>query len=222
MPAVPTSAQTLGDQLAGMIADAGPVLFYLVVWGLVFCGTALFVGVVVPFLTGDSLLFAAGIVAATNDDVSIWVLCIGVAIAAIAGDQVGFVLGRRYGRPYLLRRRSRFVRAAVERTERLYELFGWWSVVVGRYVPWVRVFVAPVAGIGGMAYWRFVTANVVGAVTWGVLITAVGYWAATVPATRPIAYAVAGVVIAASVIAGVRAWRADRRARATEPDPVAD
>jgi membrane-associated protein len=202
------------QQLEDLLAQVGPILFYLAVWGLVFVGTALLVGIVLPFLTGDSLLFAAGIVAGLLPDrISIWILAAGVAVAAVAGDQVGFVLGRRLGRPYLTRRKGRWIPAAVRRTERFYQLFGWWSVVIGRYIPWGRVFVPPVAGIGGMAYWRFLTANVVGAFSWGVLITVIGYFAASNPTVRPISYAVAGVVIAASIVAGIRAWVRDRRRR---------
>lgn len=202
------------QQLEDLLGQAGPILFYLAVWGLVFAGTALLVGIVLPFVTGDSLLFAAGIVAGLLPDrISIWILAIGVGIAAVLGDQVGFVLGRRLGRPYLTRRKGRWVRAAIAKTERFYELFGWWSVVIGRYIPWGRVFVPPVAGIGGMAYWRFLTANAVGAVSWGVLITVIGFFAASNPAVRPISYAVAGVVILASLVAGIRAWVLDRRRR---------
>ena len=208
------------QQLEDLLVQVGPILFYLAVWGLVFVGTALLVGIVLPFVTGDSLLFAAGIVAGLLPDrISIWILAAGVAVAAVAGDQVGFVLGRRLGRPYLSRRRGRWIQAAVRRTERFYELFGWWSVVIGRYIPWGRVFVPPVAGIGGMAYGRFLTANVVGAFSWGVLITVIGYLAASNPAVRPIAYAVAGVVILASIVAGVRAWVLDRRGRDSGGNP---
>jgi membrane-associated protein len=208
------------QQLEDLLGQAGPVLFYLAVWGLVFAGTALLVGIVLPFLTGDSLLFAAGIVAGLLPDrISIWVLAAGVGIAAVAGDQVGFILGRRLGRPYLVRRRGRWTRAAVARTERFYALFGWWSVVIGRYIPWGRVLVPPIAGVGGMSYGRFLSANIVGACSWGVLITVVGYFAATDPAVRPITYAVAGVVILASIVAGIRAWVLDRRRPGTgEPD----
>lgn len=219
-----TAMSTIGDQLADLLTQVGPIAFYLAVWILVFAGTALFVGVVIPFITGDSLLFAAGIAAATNDSLSIWILAIGVGLAAFAGDQVGFVLGRHFGRPYLSRRRGRWVRAGIARTERFYQLFGWWSVVVGRYIPWGRVFVPPVAGIAGMAYWRFLTANLVGAVSWGVLITVVGYAAGSQPQLRPIAYIVAGLVIIASIIAGIRAWVIDRRGRggAVPGDHTAD
>lgn len=215
MPLAPAPSGVAGD-LMDLLGDAGPVLFYAAVWGLVFVGTALFVGVFIPFLTGDALLFGAGIVAGSTDRISIWLLAFGVGVAAIAGDQVGWVLGRRLGRPYLTRRQGRWVRTAVAKTERFYELFGWWSVVIARFMPWARVFIPPIAGIGGMAYWRFLTANVVGALSWGVLITVIGYFAASNPTVRPIAYVVAGLVIAASIVAGIRAWVLDRRGRASE------
>jgi membrane-associated protein len=195
------------------LGDVGPILFYLAVWGLVFAGTALFVGVFIPFLTGDSLLFAAGILTGTHPELSIWVLAVGVGVAAVLGDQVGFWLGRRLGRPYLSRRGGRWVQAGIRRAERFYQLFGWWSVVISRYIPWGRVFIPPIAGISAMSYLRFLTANIVGALSWGVLITVIGYFAAFNPGVRPVAYVVAGVVIAASVGAGVGAWVLDRRSR---------
>lgn len=208
------TASALGDELGDFLAAVGVLTFYLAVWGLVFAGTALFVGVFIPFLTGDSLLFAAGIVAASAEGVSIWVLAIGVAVAAFAGDQVGFVLGSRLGRPYLDSKGGPRTKRAVARTERFYGLFGWWSVVIARYVPWARVFIPVIAGIGRMPYWKFVTANLVGALGWGVAITVVGYFAASSPQLRWAAYGVAALAITASVIAGVHAVRADRAVRA--------
>ncbi|GAB3409477.1 hypothetical protein GCM10027515_28270 [Schumannella luteola] len=213
----------MAHDLANLLGDVGPIVFYLVVWGLVFAGTALFVGVFIPFITGDSLLFGAGILTGTHDDLSIWILAPGVGIAAVLGDQVGFWLGRRFGRPYLTKRNGRWVKGGIRRAERFYELFGWWSVVISRYIPWGRVFIPPIAGISGMKYWRFLTANIVGALSWGVLITVIGYFAAVNPTVRPIAYAVAGVVIAISIVAGIRAWVLDRRSRrAAEADGEAD
>ena len=138
----------IDGQLADFLASSGAVLFYLAVWGLVFVGTALFVGVVIPFLTGDSLLFAAGIIAGTRRTTSrsgSWRSASG--IAAFAGDQVGFWIGRRFGKPALDEAGRRVgAEERSRRTERFYELFGWWSVVIGRYIPWGRVFIAPVAG----------------------------------------------------------------------------
>ena len=220
LPASLLPASSIDGQLADFLASSGAVLFYLAVWGLVFVGTALFVGLIIPFLTGDSLLFAAGIIAGTaSDHISIWILAIGVGIAAFAGDQVGFWTGRRFGKPVLTKRGGPWVRKAVARTERFYELFGWWSVVIGRYIPWGRVFIAPVAGISRMSYLRFATANVVGALTWAVAITVIGYFAASNPQVRVASYIIAGVVIAVSVVAGIRAWRLDRRAKRAQHSP---
>ncbi|MFC6355094.1 DedA family protein [Luethyella okanaganae] len=203
-------AAALDQQLSDLLSDVGVLVFYLVVWGLVFAGTALFVGAFVPFVTGDSLLFASGLIAAAASGVDIWVLAIGTGIAAFLGDQIGFLLGRRYGRPYLDRRGGPRTRKAIDRTEAFYRTFGWWSVVIARFMPWARVFVPLIAGVGNMGYYRFLTANVVGALAWGVGITVVGYFAASIPEVRVAAYVIAGVFIFAAIVAGIRAWRADR------------
>ena len=203
----------MSDEFRDWLIHASPIIFYVVVWGLVFVGTAFFLGLFIPFVTGDSLLFAAGLASEQVPGLNIWILAAGVGVAAIGGDQFGYWLGRRIGRPYLARRQSPFVRRAIVRTERFYELFGWWSVVIARYMPWIRVLIPPIAGISGMGFWRFATANAVGALGWGVLITVCGYFAATDPNVRIVAYVIAGIAIAASIGAGIRAVVLDRRAR---------
>ena len=203
----------MSEEFREWLVHASPILFYLIVWALVFVGTAFFVGLFIPFITGDSLLFAAGIASAQIPGIDVWVLSIGVGVAAIGGDQFGYWLGRRFGRPYLLRRRSPFIRRSVERAERFYGLFGWWSVVIARYMPWIRVLIPPVAGISGMGFWRFSTANAVGALGWGVLITVCGYFAASDPNARTVSYVIAGVAISLSIAFGIRAVVLDRRSR---------
>jgi membrane-associated protein len=89
----------LDGNLTNLLNDTGAIIFYLAIWGLVFAGTGLFIGAFIPFITGDSLLFAAGIIAATSNNINIQVLVIGIGLAAFIGDQVGFILGRHYGRP---------------------------------------------------------------------------------------------------------------------------
>lgn len=203
-------AAALDGSLDGLLGSVGPLVFYLVVWALVFTGTALFVGLFVPFITGDSLLFASGILSAGSDRLDIWVLAVGTGIAAVLGDQVAFVLGRRWGRPYLTRHGGPRTRRMIERTERFYRAFGWWAVVIARFIPWARVFVPVIAGVAGMRYLRFTTANVAGSLAWAVGITVIGYFAASIPGVKAASYAIAGACIAASIIAGIRAWRADR------------
>lgn len=203
-------AAALDDQLGDILEHTGVALFYLLIWGLVFAGTALFLGVFIPFVTGDSLLFGSGLVVASTGNLNIWVLVIGTGLAAFLGDQVGFLLGRRYGRGYLERHGGRRTRSAIVRTESFYRKFGWWSVVIARFMPWARVFVPVVAGVGRMNYYKFLTSNLLGALAWGVGLTLTGYYAAAVPGVKSAAYFIAGGFIAASIVVGIRTWRTDR------------
>jgi membrane-associated protein len=203
---------SISDQIVGWFPDVGPLLFYLVVWGLVFAGTGLLVGAFIPFITGDSLVFAAGLVAAAGSGVDIWVMAIGVGISAWLGDQVGFTLGRHFGRPYLDKRRGRWVKRGISKSENLFQAWGWWAVVISRFMPWARVFVPVIAGIAKMNYYKFFSANFVGALAWGAGLTMCGYYSANYPAVKNASYLIAGFFVLASVIAGARVWLINRRA----------
>lgn len=171
----------------------------------------MFIGAFIPFITGDSLVFAAGLVAAAHSDViNIYMMVIGVGIAAWLGDQVGYTLGRHYGRPYLDKRQGKWIQKGIARSEQFYERYGWWSIVVARFIPWARVIIPALAGIGKMNYYKFFSANLVGALLWGSGLTLAGYFTYSIPWVRPIVYVIAIVVIILSVIAGVRTWRANR------------
>lgn len=206
-------ATGLKQDLVGFFETTGPVLFYLTVAALVFAGTALFLGIFIPFVTGDTLLFAAGLIVAANDNLNIVVLAVSVGIAAFMGDQVGFIIGRQAGKQYLTKRKGKRVRQAIHATERFYSRYGWWSVVVARFVPWGRVFIPVIAGVGRMNYYKFLTSNLVGALAWGVGLTLIGYYAASIPGIQNGAYLLAAIVFVISVIAGVRAWAEDRKTR---------
>ncbi|WP_084697379.1 DedA family protein [Glaciibacter superstes] len=203
-------SSALSNQLNDVFAQAGVIVFYVVIWGLVFAGTALLLGVFIPFVTGDSLLFASGLVAASTSNLSIVILATGTGIAAFLGDQVGFLLGRRYGRGYLDRHGGRRTQLAIVKTESFYRKFGWWSVVIARFMPWARVLVPVIAGVGRMNYYRFLSSNLVGALAWGVGITLTGFYAASIPGVKNAAYIIAGFFIVASIVFGYRTWRADR------------
>ena len=203
----------MSEDIVGWFDLVGPFLFYAVVFGLVFAGTGLFVGAFIPFITGDSLVFAAGLVAAANSDViSIYVMVIGVGVAAWLGDQVGYALGRHYGRPYLDKRKGQWIKTAISKSEIYYHRYGWWSIVVARFVPWGRVIIPALAGISQMNYYKFFSANFVGALLWGCGLTLAGYFTYSIPWVRSTVYVIALVVILLSVIAGVRTWRANRDA----------
>ena len=91
-------------------------------------------------------------------------------------------------------------------------LLGWRAVVVGRFIPWGRVLVPPIAGIARMDYLKFVAANLVGALVWGVLLTVTGYFAASIPAVKSAAYLIVGAFILGAIIAGILSWRRNRAA----------
>ncbi len=202
----------LTAQVTEWLTSYGPILFYLIVWGLVFAGTGFFIGAFIPFITGDSLIFAAGLLAATSDSVNIWVLTIGIGLAAFIGDQTGFVLGRHFGRPYLDKREGPRLKSAIAKSEKFYAELGWWAVVVARFMPWARVLVPAIAGIARMNYYKFLSANFVGAIAWGVGLTLAGYYAATIPAVKTGSYAIATFFIVGSIVAGIRSWLKNRKA----------
>jgi membrane-associated protein len=202
---------SISSDIVGWFDQIGPLLFYTVVFGLVFAGTGLFIGAFIPFITGDSLVFAAGLVAAANSDsINIVVMVIGVGIAAWLGDQVGYTLGRHFGRPYLDKRKGNWLRSAISKSEIFYQRYGWWSIVVARFVPWARVIIPALAGISRMNYYKFFSANLVGAMLWGCGLTLAGYFTYYIPWVRSTVYVIAVVVIALSVFAGIKTWRENR------------
>lgn len=189
-------------------ASISPVLLYLLIGGIVFVETGILLGF---FLPGDSILFSAGLVAAAHGDINIVVLVTVIFIAAFVGDQVGFVLGRHIGRPYLEKHKGPRIQKMIERSERFYEQTGWWAVVAARFFPWIRTFVPPIAGASGMNYYRFLSANALGALLWGVGITLAGYYAATLPWVKTSSYAIAAFFIIASLVSSLVSYLRHRR-----------
>ena len=177
-----------------------PFLFYLIAGAVVFVETGLLFGF---FLPGDSILFSAGLVAASKGNINILILLTVIVTAAFFGDQIGFVLGRMVGRPYLEKRKSHRMQAMIASSERFYEHTGWWAVVAARFFPWVRTFVPPIAGASKMNYYKFLSANALGAVLWGAGITLAGYYAASLPWVKTSSYAIAAFFITASIVSGL-------------------
>ena len=189
-------------------ASIAPFVLYLLIGAIVFVETGILLGF---FLPGDSILFSAGLVAATHGEVNIVILVTVIFIAAFFGDQVGFVLGRLVGRPYLERHTSPRIQKMIAKSERFYEQTGWWAVVAARFFPWIRTFVPPIAGASKMNYYKFLSANVLGALLWGVGITLAGYYAATLPWVKNSSYAIAAFFITASVVSSLVNYRRHRR-----------
>ncbi len=185
-----------------------PFYLYLLIGTIVFVETGILFGF---FLPGDSILFSAGLVAAAHGEVNIVILVTVIFIAAFFGDQIGFVLGRLVGRPYLERHNSPRMQKMIARSERFYEQTGWWAVVAARFFPWIRTFVPPIAGASKMNYYKFLSANALGALLWGVGITLAGYYAATLPWVKNSSYAIAAFFIIASVVSSLVGYLRHRR-----------
>ena len=178
-------------------SSLAPFVLYILIAAIVFIETGLLFGF---FLPGDSILFSAGLVAAAHGNVNIVLLVAIIVAAAFFGDQVGFVLGRVIGRPYLDKRQSPRIKAMVVNAERFYEKTGWWAVIAARFFPWVRTFVPPIAGASMMNYYKFLSANIIGAILWGAGITLAGYYAYSIPWVKNFSYGIAAFFIIGSAI----------------------
>ena len=189
-------------------ASIAPFFLYLLIGAIIFVETGILLGF---FLPGDSILFSAGLVAAAHGEVNILILVTVIFLAAFFGDQIGFVLGRLVGRPYLERHSSPRIQSLIARSERFYEQTGWWAVVAARFFPWIRTFVPPIAGISKMNYYKFLSANALGALLWGVGITLAGYYAATLPWVKTSSYAIAAFFITASLVSSLVNYLRHRR-----------
>jgi len=198
----------LAASFDAQLSSLAPFFIYLVTGLVIFFETGVLFGF---FLPGDSILFSAGLVAAAHGEVNILVLITVIFLAAFFGDQIGFVLGRLVGRPYLEKRDSPRMQSMIARSERFYEHTGWWAVVAARFFPWIRTFVPPIAGASKMNYYKFLTANALGALLWGVGITLAGYYAATLPWVKTWSYAIAAFFICASLVSALVNYLRHRR-----------
>jgi membrane-associated protein len=152
----------------------------LIRWGghgvlvaIVFAETGILAGF---FLPGDSLLVTAGVLSSAGY-MNVWVLLLELSVAAIAGDTVNYLIGRKMGDALFQRDDSFFFRKShVERTHRFYEQYGAKTIVIARFVPIVRTFAPAVAGVAKMNYSKFITYNVIGGLAWVFSTLLLGYF----------------------------------------------
>lgn len=150
---------------------------YLFLFLIIFAETGL---IVTPFLPGDSLLFAAGSVAA-NSNLSIHYLALLLFFAAILGDSFNYFVGKRFG-IYLLQKKSRFLKPKhVEKTSQFFTRYGAKTIIIARFLPIVRTYAPFLAGIGRMSYPTFITFNLIGAALWIGSLSYAGYFFGRIP-----------------------------------------
>jgi membrane-associated protein len=204
----------LDKHLAEVVQNYGAWVYGLL-FAIIFVETGL---VVMPFLPGDSLLFVAGAIAGVGG-MNLPLLMVLLTTAAILGDAVNYSVGRYFGPKVFQWEQSRFFnKAAFERTHAFYEKHGGITIIVARFLPFIRTFAPFVAGIAQMTYPKFAFYNVVGAVIWVVSLTSLGYFTGNLPWVQK---NFSLVTLAMIIIPGlpavfevIRQWRASRRAKA--------
>ena len=203
----------LDDKLLSLTADYG-TWTYAILFLIVFCETGL---VITPFLPGDSLLFAAGAIAAKPESgLNVWVICLLLFIAAVIGDTVNYHMGRYLGPRVFASRFGRWVNPKhLERTQSFFETYGAKTIVIARFVPIIRTFAPFVAGIGQMDYRRFLIYNVVGGAVWVVSLTLAGYYFGGLPIVKKnfelVVIGIVFVSILPAVFEYVRHWYVTRK-----------
>ena len=202
--------------LADLMVNYGPWI-YALLFAIVFAETGF---VVTPFLPGDSLLFAAGALAASTGGMSIPLLGVVLVTAAILGDAVNYSIGRRIGTRVFSDNARVLKTSYLRRTEAFYEKHGNRTIIMARFVPIVRTFAPFVAGVGSMQYRRFATYNVVGGLAWVTIFLGAGALFGQIPFVKENFEIVTLGIVLVSVLPIVFEFVKERR-RSTESLPRA-
>lgn len=189
----------IDQYLLEFVNDYG-VWVYLILFMIIFVETGV---VVMPFLPGDSLLFAAGMLAAQPNELNVVLIIILLLIAAILGDSLNYSIGKRFGMQvtrFKLFGKQVIKDEHIDKTHSFYEKYGSKTIVIARFVPIVRTLAPFVGGIGRMNYGTFLMYNIIGAIVWVVGITLAGYFLGNIPIIRDNFSKVVLLIIFISVI----------------------
>ena len=187
------------EHLLEFIRNYG-VWIYAILFLIIFVETGL---VVMPFLPGDSLLFAAGALAASTGAMDPWVLGVLLFIAAVLGDTVNYHIGRYIG-PRVFEMNSRFINQQhLLKTQQFFQRHGGKTIIFARFVPFARTFAPFVAGAGNMNYKFFLTYNVIGALCWIASFITLGYIFGNMPIVKDnFTHLIFGIIII-SILPGI-------------------
>lgn len=190
----------IDQYLQGFLQDYG-VWVYVILFLIIFVETGL---VVMPFLPGDSLLFATGMLAAQfPESLNIWLVMILMFIAAVLGDALNYTIGKDIGMRIInfkIFGKQPVTAEHIDKTHAFYEKYGTKTIVIARFVPIVRTLAPFVAGIGRMDYKTFFSYNVIGGFVWVFGITICGYFLGNIPLIRDNFSKVVLLIIAISVL----------------------
>lgn len=207
----------INEHLDGWVSQYG-MWVYGILFLIIFCETGL---VVMPFLPGDSLLFALGAICArANSTLNIWLVAAVIIVAALLGDSVNYFVGRKAG-AWVLRKFPRVVKPAhMDRTHAFFAKYGGKTIIMARFVPLVRTFAPFVAGTSGMGYKKFISYSFVGALLWVAIVVPAGYLLGGIEAVKKNFELVVIGIILISLMPAVIGWmkaRAESKREATTP-----
>ncbi len=190
-------SQLLHGDLQGVIEAIGLIGVYLIV----FIESGLLIGF---FLPGDSLLFTAGFLA-SQGFMDIHYLAIGAAIAAISGDSVGYFIGHKFGRKLYDKENSRFFQKDhLKKAEEFYNKHGGKTIILARFMPFIRTFAPVVAGMAAMDYKTFLAYNIVGGILWGSGVSYAGYFlGSAIPNVDKYLLPIIGLIVLISIAPGI-------------------
>ena len=188
------------DQHLTELAAQYGVWIYGILFLIIFCETGL---VVMPLLPGDSLLFAAGSIAAIGK-MNIHLMVVLLIIAAILGDAVNFMVGKFFGEKLFANPNSKiFKQSHLQKTQQFYAKHGGKTIILARFIPIVRTFAPFVAGMGHMSYHHFLAYNVIGGVLWVTIFSYLGYFFGNLPIVKDNLSLVLIAIIVLSVLPGI-------------------
>lgn len=169
----------IDTHLGELITQYG-TLTYAILFVIIFVETGL---VIMPFLPGDSLLFAGGAFAALGS-LNIFVLLVVLMAAAVLGDTANYWIGHFFGEKLIANPRIPIKKEHIEKTEKFFAKHGGKTIILARFVPIVRTFAPFVAGVGKMHYGNFISYNVIGGIAWVLLFTLAGFFFGNIPAVK--------------------------------------
>jgi membrane-associated protein len=188
------------DKHLGAVIQAYGLWTYLILFLIIFCETGL---VITPILPGDSLLFAAGALAALGSIEVFWLFSL-LSAAAIIGNTVNYWIGHLIGPRIFNREKVRFLnKRYLERTHVFFEKHGGKTVIVARFIPIIRTFAPFVAGMGAMTYWRFTIYNISAGIAWVGIFVFGGYYFGNLPLVKKNFTLVVLAIILFSVLPGI-------------------
>lgn len=184
---------------------------YLILFSIVFCETGL---VITPFLPGDSLLFVVGALSSAGGSLNLGLSLAVLAAAAILGDTVNYYVGKRIGTGIFRQKKIKFLNMNhLKKTETFFEKYGGKTIIIARFVPIVRTFAPFVAGMGNMAYGRFILYNVIGALLWVSGLVLAGYFFGKIPVIEKNFSKVILLIIFISILPGLVGLIKHRKAK---------